>query len=76
MACLTNPENKEIKKAKRPKPRERIGKELRQKSKCEWDQHVSFLQFPLVEEKFNYNIYVLDVRNIHRLGTSVELMMA
>ena len=76
MACLTDPENKEIKKARRPKPRERIGKELCHKSKCEWGQPVSFLQIPLVGEKLNCNIYILDVWNIPMLGTSVELMMA
>ena len=75
MACLANPENKEIKKARQPKPREIIGKELCHKSKCEWDQPVSFLQIPLVEEKLNCNIHILDVYNIPMLGTSVELMM-
>jgi hypothetical protein len=75
MACLTNPGNKTVRDARWPNTRIKLGKELCQKVRCDWDKAVSFLQVPLFEEKFNCNIYILDVRNIPMLGSSVSLMM-
>ena len=37
---------------------------------------VSFLHIPLVEEKYNCNIYVLDKYNIPMLGSTISLLMS
>ena len=75
MGCLTNPENKTARDNRQPKTIIKLGKELRNKTRCDWDKPVSLLVLPLVEEKLNCNIYILDVYNIPMLGSTISLMM-
>jgi hypothetical protein len=75
MAMLMNPDKAMIKDHRYPKTRIDYGSKICNKSYCEWDKPVSFLQIPLVEEKFNCNIYVINVNNIPILGASISLLM-
>ena len=75
MACLTNPENKTERDNRRPNTRIKFGKVLCNKTRCDWDKPVSLLVLPLVEEKLNCNIYILDAYNIRMLGSTISLMM-
>jgi hypothetical protein len=54
--------NKEItalKDNRNTKIREKLGKELCNKCKMQWDSQVDFLKLPLIEERFNCNILLL-----------------
>ena len=75
MAVLFNSTTKQIKDSRNTNLRMRIAKEICNKSKCTWDNEVSFLQIPLVEETYNCNIYVIDENNIPMLGTTISLLL-
>ena len=74
MACLMNPDEKILKDNRYPNTRIKIGKEICDKCNCDWNVPVSFLQIPLVEQKYNCNIYILDVYNIPMLGSTISLL--
>ena len=75
MSLFLNPKNKTQLDHRYPNTRIKLGKEICAKSRCDWDKPVSFLQLPLVEEKFNCNIYVIDAGDIPTLGSSISLLM-
>ena len=75
MACMMNPDKRIIRDHRYPNTRIKIGKEICNKCKCDWGIAVSFLYIPLVEEKYNCNIYVLDKYNIPMLGSTISLLM-
>ena len=70
-----NPKNKQVKDKLWPKTRVRLASAICEKTHCDWDNKVSFLHIPLVEEKFNCNIYIINVNEIPMLGSSISLMM-
>ena len=43
------------------------------KCKLQWDEEVSFVHIPLVEETLNCNIYVLDLDDPHILGSKINI---
>ena len=75
MVCLMIPENKSAKDNGSPNTRIRLGRELCNKARCDWDNHVPLLQVPLVEEKLNCHTYMLGVYNIPMLGSAVSLLL-
>ena len=66
LAVALNPKNTPIKENRGPqKNRIAVGKVLCQQSKLKWDEPVSFIHIPLVEEALNINIYIIDMDNKH-----------
>ena len=39
----------------------------------QWDNQVDFLKFPLIEERFNCNIFVIDMENIPILNSKIDV---
>ena len=76
MACMMSPDKKMIRDHRYPNTRTKIGKEMCNKCRCDWGMAVSFLQIPLVEEKYNCTIYVFDKYNIPMLGLTISLLMS
>ena len=75
LAILFDINNKSLKDNRNKALRIKAGKDICNKSKCRWDNKVSVLEIPLVEETYNCNIYIIDAHNIPMLGTSVSLLL-
>jgi hypothetical protein len=68
-----NRTNKALKDNRYQKQRMKVGQELCNKCKLPWDNQVSFLDLPLIEETFNCNVYVLYLNNIPVLGSKIDV---
>ena len=68
-----NNTDKALKDSRNTRLRERVGRELCNRCKLPWDEEVSFLNIPLVEETLNCNIYVLDLENPNILGSKMNI---
>ena len=73
LSVVMNKTNKMLKDHRCARLRERVAKELCNKCKLPWDNKVSFLDLPLIEEALNCNIYVLDLNNIPVLGSKIDV---
>ena len=73
LAVAINKDNKDMKNNARPKKRNMFGEQLCHKTKLQWDEPVSFVFIPLVEEALNINIYVIDLDNLPVLGAAINL---
>ena len=73
LACLMNPSNRAIRDNRNIQARTRAASELCKKCKFSWNQAVSFIQLPLIEQSFDCNIYIIDLQNIPQLGANIKL---
>ena len=73
LAVTLNKDNNDMKNNARPKKRNMLGEQLCHKAKLTWDEPVSFVYIPLVEEALNINIYVIDLDNLPVLGAAINL---
>ena len=63
-----NKDNKTMKDSRYPKKRDNFAKELCKKCKLKWDEPVSFIHIPLIEEALKLNVYVVNLYDIPQLG--------
>ena len=56
-----NKDNKMMKDSRYPKRRDTFAKDLCRKCKLKWDEPVSFIHIPLIEEALKINVYVINL---------------
>ena len=71
-----NKENKAMKDNRYPKKRNAFGLDLCKKCNVQWNEPVSHIHIPLVEEALNINIYVMSIENIPILGSAINIWNA
>ena len=68
-----NKDNSKMKDQRYPNKRNAFAKELCRKCKLKWDEPVSFIHLPLIEEALNITIYIINLNDIPQLGTAINL---
>lgn len=53
--------------------RSKVASEICKKCKLSYNEQVSFLSIPIVEDKFDCNIYIIDLNNVPILGATIKL---
>jgi len=73
LICLLNPTNRSIRDKRNTQARIKPAMELCKKCKLNWNEPISFLHLPLIEEKLDCNIYVIDLNNIPFLDSNINI---
>ena len=68
-----NKDNKMMKDSRYPKRRDTFAKDLCRKCKLKWDEPVSFIHIPLIEEALKINVYVINLNDVPQLGSAINL---